>query len=139
VSRYVAIFTAAILILLETKSLIGNYRLPDNEPLQDKWWPAAIIVMCFGIILSHTLSNLLSLLLLLPILESAGNHHLFSFSLRYALPIILSLWLNVFIFLGGVILYSMLVYPSLMFESFTRSFFSYIYNNFQYATYEIFL
>lgn len=94
--------------------------------------------MCLIIMLDRNLSMIFALCLVLPFLEETGNQYLFSFSLRYALPIIMALWSNVIFFLNGLILYSILVYPSVMFENYKMSFFSYIYNNFQYATYEIF-
>lgn len=135
-TRWLAMLLTGIILLIEGKKFSDSYKNFTYE--KSSWWPPLVLIMCFIIILSETLSSLMSCLLLLPYLEQTGNQYLFSYSLRYALPIILSLWSNVLIFLVGVILYSILAYPTVMFENFHRSFFSYIYNNFQYATYEIF-
>jgi hypothetical protein len=133
-SRILTILLAAILLLLEARTLSSKSTFGSEG-----WWSVATMVFCFLIIISNGLSPFMSMMLLLPYLEKTGNQYLFTYTLRYALPIILSLWSNVLIFLSGIILYSMLAYQTVMFESFHRSFFSYIYNNFQYATYEIFL
>lgn len=138
ISRIFVMLNAAFLMILQFRDVINAYAV-NRKITKNQYWPIGIIVMSFLIMLSKSWSALMSFLLLIPVLEKSGNPYLFSFSLRYALPIILSLWSNVIIFLCGIILYSILAYPSVMFESFYRSIFSYIYNNFQYATYQIFV
>lgn len=62
----------------------------------------------------------------------------FNTNLRYAVPLVLRVFIPVVIFLNGFIFYSMLMYPGEYFEDYTMGFFSYVYQNFQVGTYEIF-
>ena len=63
----------------------------------------------------------------------------FNTNLRYALPIVMRIFIPVVILLNGFIFYSMLMYPGEYFEDYATGFFSYVYQNFQVGTYEIFI
>jgi len=49
------------------------------------------------------------------------------------------IFIPVVIMLNGFIFYSMLMYPGDYFENYTMGLFSYVYQNFQVGTYEIFI
>jgi hypothetical protein len=61
---------------------------------------------------------------------------------RYSLPLILTVWLPLIIFLNGFIFYSMLMYANSdagYFSSYLYAFFDYMYQMFQVGTNEIFV
>jgi len=59
----------------------------------------------------------------------------FNKNLRFSLPLILTIYLQLFIFLNGFIFYSMLMYPGEYFDDYFLGFFSYVYQMFQVGTY----
>jgi hypothetical protein len=59
----------------------------------------------------------------------------FNTNLRYALPIVLRIFIPVVIMLNGFVFYSMIMYPGEYFEDYSMALFSYVYQNFQVGTY----
>ena len=135
-------------ILLRHQS--KSHRLFSSEieysaAIQAKYrnWYLFLELMCLVILFSPKYAPICAFLQLLPVFEfpereRENEMYNFNKNLRHSFPLIMSIFLQMFIFLNGFIFYSMLMYPGDYFDDYLKGFFSYVYQLFQVGTFEIF-